>query len=195
MGPGPICGNYVACQPALGSLIPVRLLHFNGWCGKRLMKPNYWLATSSLFLMMPAWAAWKCGDTIRIWYHTGVTVVSVTYHLTKHPVVFWIDFVTANSMVPSILPLVSQRDYTMFTYACGVGYCFFMFYYGYIKKDLVWNPDVDQATPYHVSLHYVASMACALALLITNSALTTNSSLTLEHSRTLMSRLEVDASP
>ena len=159
------------------------------------MKPNYWLATSSLFLMMPTWAAWKCGDTIRIWYHTGVTVVSVTYHLTKHPLVFWIDFVTANSMVPSILPLVSQRDYTMFTYACGVGYCFFMFYYGYIKKDLVWNPDVDQATPYHVSLHYVASMACALALLITNSALATNSSLTLEHSRTLTSHLEVAASP
>lgn len=167
------------------------------------MKPNYWLAASSLCLMMPTWAAWKCGDTIRIWYHTGVTVVSVTYHLTKHPLVFWIDFVTANSMVPSILPLVSQRDYTMFTYACGVGYCFFMFYYGYIKKDLVWNPDVDRATPYHVSLHYVASMACALALLITNSALVldhqnavaTNSSLTLEHSRTLMSRLEVDASP
>ena len=189
MGPGSIRGNYVACQLALGPLVPVRLLHFNGWCGKRLMKPNYWLAASSLCLMMPTWAAWKCGDTIRIWYHTGVTVVSVTYHLTKHPLVFWIDFVTANSMVPSILPLVSQRDYTMFTYACGVGYCFFMFYYGYIKKDLVWNPDVDQATPYHVSLHYVASMACALALLITNS------SLTLEHSRTLMSRLEVDASP
>ena len=195
MGPGSIRGNYVACQSALGSLVPVRLLHFNGWCGKRLMKPNYWLATSSLFLMMPTWAAWKCGDTIRIWYHTGVTVVSVTYHLTKHPLVFWIDFVTANSMVPSILPLVSQRDYTMFTYACGVGYCFFMFYYGYIKKDLVWNPDVDQATPYHVSLHYVASMACALALLITNSALATNSSLTLEHSRTLTSHLEVAASP
>jgi hypothetical protein len=64
-----------------------------------------------------------------------------------------------------------------------------MFYYGYIKKDLVWNPDVRAATPYHVSLHYVASMACALALLITSS------SLTLEHSRIQKCRLEVADAP
>ena len=189
MGSRTIRCDCLARQPALGSLVPCRLLHFNGGCGQWVMKPNYWLAGSSLFLMMPTWAAWRCGDTIRVWYHTGVTVISVTYHLTKHPAVFWIDFVSANSMVPSILPLVAMRDYTMFTYACGVGYCFFMFYYGYIKKDLVWNPDVNAATPYHVSLHYVASMACALALLITNS------SLILERSSIQTSRLEVADAP
>jgi Ca2+/Na+ antiporter len=153
------------------------------------MKPNYALATSSLLLLFPAWAAWKSGDTVRVWYHSGVTVVSVTYHLTKHPVIFWVDVVLANSLVPSALPLVIQRDYVMVTYVCCVAYCMTMFYYGYMKKDLVWHPDPAVATPYHVSLHLAASFGLVMGILITNS------SLTLERSRTPMSRLEVADAP
>lgn len=152
------------------------------------MRPNYVLATSSLMLLIPAWAAWKSGDTIRVWYHAGVVVVSVTYHLTKHPVVFWIDLVAANSLVPSVLTL-AHRDYILFAYVTCVAYCFGLFYYGHLKKELVWNPDVRIATPYHVSLHWAASFGLALAILITNS------SLALERSRTPMSRLEVADAP
>ena len=135
------------------------------------MKPNYWLATSSLLLLAPAWAAWRAGDQLRVWYHTGVTLVSVTYHLTKHPVIFWIDIAAANSLVPSILPLVIQRDYVAFAYVIAVAYCAGMFYYGHMKKELVWHPDVDTATPYHISLRWMASFSLALAILVTNSSL------------------------
>ncbi len=153
------------------------------------MKPNYWLATSSLMLFVPAWAAWKAGDVVRVWYHSGVAVISVTYHMTKHPVIFWVDFAVANSLVPSVLPLIVQRDYMVVTYLVGLSYCTGVFYYGYMKKDLVWNPDVNRATPYHVSLHWMASFGLAFAILLTSS------SLALEHSRTLKSRLEVADAP
>jgi hypothetical protein len=145
-----------------------------------MRKPNPTLVASSLMLLIPAWAAWKAGDTVRVWYHAGVTVVSITYHLTKHPGVFWIDVAVANSLVPSVLNLVAQRDYMAFAYAACVAYCFTIFYCGYAKKDLVWHPDPVIATRYHVSLHWVASFGIAMAILITNS------SLALEHSKTLM---------
>lgn len=154
-----------------------------------MRKANYTLVASSLLLLIPAWAALKAGDTVRVWYHAGVTVVSITYHLTKHPVVFWIDVAVANSLVPSVLPLVAQRDYAMFPYVFGVGYCITVFFYGYIKKDLMWHPDPIVATRYHVSLHWVASVGLAFAILLTNSALA------LERSRTPMSHLEVADAP
>lgn len=153
------------------------------------MRPNYVLATSSLMLLLPAWAALKAGDTVRMWYHSGVAVISVTYHLTKHPVIFWIDFVAANSLVPSGLTLKGHRDYILFSHLSCLLYCFGMFYYGYIKKDLVWHPDSVVATHYHVSLHWAASFGLALAILLTSSALA------LERSRTPMSRLEVADAP
>jgi hypothetical protein len=154
-----------------------------------MRKPSYALATSSLMLLIPAWAAWKSGDTVRVWYHSGVAVISVTYHLTKHPVVFWIDFAVANSLVPSALPLVTQRDYMIFSYLACLGYCFGMFYYGYVKKDLMWHPDPVVATRYHISVHWAASFGLAFAILLTTS------SLALERSRTPMSRLEVADAP
>ena len=152
------------------------------------MRPNNVLATSSLMLLIPVWAALKTGDTVRVWYHAGVTVISITYHLTKHPVVFWIDMAAANSLVPSALTL-AHRDYMLFSHLSCLLYCFGMFYYGYIKKDLVWHPDPIVATRYHVSLHWAASFGLALAILITNSALA------LERSRTPMSRLAVADAP
>jgi hypothetical protein len=153
------------------------------------MRPNYVLATSSLMLLLPAWAALQAGDEVRIWYHAGVAVISVTYHLTKHPVMFWIDVAAANSLVPSVAPLLVQRDYTAFAYLIGLAYCFTVFYYGYMKRDLVWHPDPAVATPYHVSLHWAASFGLATAILITNSALA------LEHSNTQTCRLEVADAP
>jgi hypothetical protein len=153
------------------------------------MRPNYVLATSSLMLLLPAWAALKVGDEVRVWYHAGVTVVSITYHLTKHPVIFWIDVVVANSLVPSVLTLVTQRDYMIFSYLTCVGYCFTIFYCGYMKKDLVWHPDPRVATTYHVSLHWAGAFGIAFAILLTNSALT------LERSRIPTSRLDVADAP
>ena len=153
------------------------------------MRSNYVLATSSLMLLLPAWAALKAGDTVRVWYHSGVAVISVTYHLTKHPVIFWIDVAAANSLVPSIVPLLIQRDYAAFAYMTGLAYCFTIFYYGYMKKDLVWNPDPRVATPYHVSLHWAASFGLATAILITSSALA------LERSRIQTCHLEVADAP
>jgi hypothetical protein len=54
---------------------------------------------------------------------------------------------------------------------------------------LIWNPDVNVATPYHISLHYIASLSLAFALLLTNS------SLTLERSNTPTFHLEVADAP
>jgi len=153
------------------------------------MRPNYVLATSSLMLLLPAWAALKAGDNVRVWYHAGVTVISVTYHLTKHPVIFWIDVAAANSLVPSVVPLLIQRDYAVFAYMIGLTYCFTVFYYGYMKKDLVWHPDPHVATTYHVSLHWAASFGLATAILITSSALA------LERSRIQTCHLEAADAP
>ena len=153
------------------------------------MRPNYVLATSSLLLLLPAWAALQAGDEVRVWYHAGVAVISVTYHLTKHPVIFWIDVVAANSLVPSVVPLLAQRDYVLFAYTTGLAYCFTIFYYGYVKKDLIWHPDSTVATPYHVSLHWAASFGLATAILITSSALA------LERSRIQTCHLEAADAP
>jgi hypothetical protein len=38
-------------------------------------------------------------------------------------------------------------------YSVWLSYVLFIYYYGYINKTLVWNPDFDSATPWHMTLH------------------------------------------
>ena len=38
-------------------------------------------------------------------------------------------------------------------YAAWLSYVIFIYYYGYQNKTLVWNPDLQAATPWHMSLH------------------------------------------
>ena len=37
-------------------------------------------------------------------------------------------------------------------YSVWLSYAIFIYYYGYLTKTLVWNPDLDAATPWHMTL-------------------------------------------
>lgn len=150
------------------------------------MKANWWLVGSSLFIYGPAVASYMVEDYPRTAYYTTVATVSVVYHATKHPVIFWIDFATANSMVITVIPVIFSRWYMVPSWAVVVAYASFVFYYGHAKRDLIWHPDPRIATSFHVSLHWLGSFAHMIAILITSS------SLALEHSSTPKCRLAVD---
>jgi hypothetical protein len=53
---------------------------------------------------------------------------------------------------------------TMPYYFMWLSYTICIYYYGYMNKTLIWNPDVHAATPWHMSLHMTTALTTSYTL-------------------------------
>jgi hypothetical protein len=118
------------------------------------MQPNYWLVLSSLSFVAPAIVSYKTGTYDVASLCILVSIISSYYHATKNPYLLYLDYplnqITHLTTVYRILP--GGWD-SMPAYSLWLSYAIFIYYYGNLTKTLVWNPDLDAATPWHMTLH------------------------------------------
>jgi hypothetical protein len=118
------------------------------------MKSNYCLVLSSLTFAAPAIISYKTGTYDLAILCALITIISSYYHYSKNPYLLYIDYplnqITHITTVYRILP---GRWASMPVYSVWLSYIIYIYYYGYLTKSLVWNPDFDAATPWHMTLH------------------------------------------
>jgi len=112
------------------------------------MKPNYWLVLSSLTLIAPAIVCHKTGDHGLKLMYILLTTVSSVYHATKNPYLVYLDYSCAQLTNAYSLYIIIKGGWaSMPCYSLWLSYIMIVYYYGYINKSLIWNPDLDAATP------------------------------------------------
>jgi len=118
------------------------------------MNPNPYLVLSSLSFLAPSVVAYQTKNLDLAALYMMIWVISSTYHATKDPYLVYVDYllaqVTHGITVYRILP---GGYVTMPYYSCWFMYTFFIYCYGYMNQVLIWDPDLDKATPWHMSLH------------------------------------------
>ena len=118
------------------------------------MKPNYWLVLSSLSFIAPAIICQKTGYYGLSRMYILVTTVSSVYHATKNPSLVYLDYSLSQLTHAATVYTILKGEWdSMPAYSLWLSYAIFIYYYGYLTKTLVWNPDLDSATPWHMTLH------------------------------------------
>lgn len=126
------------------------------------MKPNPYLVLSSLTLGAPAITSYLMNDYLMMSLYGSLTIISSIYHATKNPHLVYLDYTTAQiTHAFTIHRIIPGGSASLPYYSGWLAYVVFIYYYGYVNKVMVWNPDLDAATPWHMSLHFACSlMAC-----------------------------------
>jgi hypothetical protein len=129
------------------------------------MTPNYWLVLSSLSFLAPAIVS------IQLQYYEIATLsflisfVSSWYHITKNPLILYIDYpLNQLSHITILYKIIPGGMRSMPYYFIWLLYVITIYYYGYINKKLVWDPDVNAATPWHMSLHVMSALTTSYTL-------------------------------
>jgi len=83
-----------------------------------------------------------------------VTIVSSSYHFTKNPYLLYIDFPLSQfAHIITLYRILPGGWASMPYYSLWLSYVLFIYYYGYINKSMIWNANLEQATPWHMTLH------------------------------------------
>jgi len=136
------------------------------------MKPNYWLVLSSLSFLAPAQICYNTNNYALSDLYIVVTAVSSLYHATKSPYLVYIDYSLSQiAHVVTLRVILDGKWASMPYYSIWLSYVIFIYYYGYLNKTLVWNPDLDKATPWHMSLHVSTAFTTCLTVYRTYSYL------------------------
>jgi hypothetical protein len=118
------------------------------------MNPNFWLVLSSLSILGPAALAIQLKRYTISSIYLLVTITSSAYHYTKNPYILYIDYpLNQLSHAVTVYTILPGGMKTMPYYFIWLIYTVYIYYYGYINKNLIWNPDLDAATPWHVTMH------------------------------------------
>ena len=118
------------------------------------MEPNPWLVVSSLAFLAPAFTCYMTNNYYLSVIYGVVTFVSSTYHATKYPYLLYIDYPLSQiAHVLTLYRIIPGGWASMPYYSGWLSYAIFIYYYGYKYKIMVWNPDLEMATPWHMSLH------------------------------------------
>ena len=119
-----------------------------------LMKPNLWLVLSSLSFLAPAITCYRSSYYGLSGIYILVTTISSSYHLTKKPSLVYLDYSLSQlAHLLTVHRILKGGWVSMSAYSVWLSYAVFIYYYGYLTKTLVWNPDLDAATPWHMTLH------------------------------------------
>jgi hypothetical protein len=123
------------------------------------MKPNLWLALSSLTFLVPAIVSYNTNNYATSYLYFALIPVSCSYHLTKYPYLQILDYTFAHSAhFMGIYTIIPGGWFSFYYYCLWFSYNFTIYYYGYLTKTMIWNPDLDAATPWHMSFHISSSL-------------------------------------
>ena len=118
------------------------------------MEPNLWLVLSSFTFLAPALTCYKTSNYFLTSVYILVTVSSSVYHATKNPYLLYLDYPLMQFGHATVLYYIIDGKWaSMPYYTLWLLYVIFIYYYGYKNNILVWNPDLEAATPWHMSLH------------------------------------------
>jgi hypothetical protein len=123
------------------------------------MKSNPWLVLSSLCFIGPSITCYLTDNTALSGMYVLVTTVSSTYHATKHPTLLYLDYTTAQiAHFYTVLTIYKGGWASMPYYLIWFIYTVYTYYYGYVYNTLIWNPDLDAATSWHMLMHFSSSL-------------------------------------
>ena len=133
------------------------------------MLPNPWLALSSLSFLTSATTCYKTSNYFLTALYIAVSLVSSIYHITKNPYLVYIDYSLSQfAHVSTVYYIVNGKWSSMPAYAAWLSYVVFIYYYGYKNKILIWDPDLQAATPWHMSLHISTAATTSYTVYATN---------------------------
>jgi hypothetical protein len=133
------------------------------------MNPNYWLALSSLTFLAPAIVSYNTNNYTLSYLYFILVPVSSAYHATKYQYLQLLDYTIAHSAhLLGIYTIIPGGWTAFYYYWLWFSYNFTIYYYGYITKTMIWNPDLNAATPWHMSFHISSSIMLSHMLLITH---------------------------
>ena len=116
------------------------------------LEPNPFLVASSLGFIVPI--------TLNVLYHqwalysinVAMMLASTMYHATKWPPLFYLDASLGYALTFVHFYYSIQMGQPFLT-APGITYCIIMFWYGYRHRCFVWDPSLNRATLWHLSMH------------------------------------------
>lgn len=129
------------------------------------MEPNYWLVVSSFSYCFPCYFYYRLGHSYLTMIYVGVITSSSLYHATKYPSLLWIDIPIAHlAHVSTLLQIWKGGWRSMVPYTFWLLYTLVTYYYGYKTSTLIWNPNIQQATPWHMGMHGLTSLMCCVTM-------------------------------
>ena len=118
------------------------------------MKPNILLVLSSLSFLAPSIVSYKTNNYDISTLCALVSIISSYYHFSKNPYLLYIDYpLNQITHIITVYRILPGGWASMPYYSLWLSYAIFIYYYGYLTKTLVWNPYLDAATPWHMTLH------------------------------------------
>jgi hypothetical protein len=118
------------------------------------MNPNFWLVLSSFSFLAPAALSIKMKSYDIASIYLLVSITSSAYHFTKNPYILYIDYpLNQLSHVMTVYKILPGGMKTMPYYFIWLTYTVYIYYYGYMNNNLIWNPDIQAATPWHFTMH------------------------------------------
>ena len=129
------------------------------------MKPNYWLCLSSLSYCFPCVMCFRLGHPYLAGVYGLVVTASTSYHATKYPIILYIDIPLAHlAHGLTLYKIVIGGLKSMIPYSFWLTYTVITYYHGYKTNSLIWNPDVQKATPWHAGMHILTSFFTCLTM-------------------------------
>jgi hypothetical protein len=129
------------------------------------MQPNGFLVISSLNLLIPALTCYRIKYYYLSYLYIITALTSAAYHATKIPHILYIDNINAQVAHLASLYVIFPAIKTLLPYySIWVSYTLFVYYYGYLNNTMIWDPDLDKATPWHMSLHFLISIISSYIL-------------------------------
>ena len=133
------------------------------------MKPNPYLVLSSFSFLAPAIVTYRVHRPNLTFLYITVWLVSSLYHATKNPSLVYIDYSTAQLTHAATVYYIIPGGYaSMPYYFCWLFYALVIYYYGYQNQTLIWDPDLNKATPWHMSLHLSISIVTSYCVYATH---------------------------
>jgi len=132
------------------------------------MNTNYCLVVSSLSFIVPAIVSYKTSNYDVAALCSMVSTVSSLYHITKNPLLLYVDY-PLNQITHAITlyRIVPGGWVSLCPYGIWLSYVIFIYYYGYVTKSLIWNDDLNAATPWHMTLHLSTAFTTSYTVYVT----------------------------
>jgi hypothetical protein len=133
------------------------------------MEPNYWLVLSSLTFLAPAIVSYNTNNYAVSYVYFTLVPVSCLYHSTKYQYLQYLDYTFAHSAhLMGIYTIIPGGWFAFYYYCLWFSYNFTIYYYGYITKTMIWNPDYASATAWHMSFHISSSIMFSHMIYLTS---------------------------
>lgn len=121
-------------------------------------QPNPYLMASSTVFIIPLYYANRIGNRPVQFICGSLTAVSLLYHATKHPFVFWLDQTAVwTFIVRSVIEGLRGGPKSLLFVAAANLTSAYLYVYGRYSKSLIWSDRYGEATATHAAMHLIAA--------------------------------------